>query len=143
MARLPSGRFDLMVQVGYPPPLGGEAKKRGVQEKAIAGTIDFLRANIASAKQRTTPITGLDLNSGLGLKGSADPLGSPLVGAHHLGQQGLAGHAMERLLRDMAMVSISTMHEGAGPTFFPAAGEPRLLDHWIGPQGIRHIVRRC
>ena len=66
MVRLRSGRFDWTVQVGYPPPLTESGARRRAQEKAIRMIMEFLQKNVAEAKQRSTPILGLDLHSGLG-----------------------------------------------------------------------------
>ena len=70
MVRQRSGRFDCIVQVGYPPPLTESAERSRAQEKPILLTVGFLpKKKKAEEKQRSTPILGLDLNSGLGLKG--------------------------------------------------------------------------
>ena len=45
--------------------------RRRAQEEAVRMTLEFLQKNIAEAKQRSTPILGLDLDSGLGLKVAA------------------------------------------------------------------------
>ena len=79
VVRLRSGRFDWTVQVEYPPPLTESGVRRRAQKKAIRMTLEFLQKNIAEAKQRSTPILGLDLNSGLGLKG-LNTSKSPFVG---------------------------------------------------------------
>ena len=70
MVSLRSGRFEWTVQVGYPPLLTESGERRPAQEKATHLTMGFPQKKIAKAKQRSTPILGLDLNSGLGLKGS-------------------------------------------------------------------------
>ena len=75
-----SGRFDWTVQVAYPPPLTESRERRRAQEKAIRLTMRFQKKNIAEAKQRSTPILGLDLNSGLGLKGLNEQVEEPCVG---------------------------------------------------------------
>ena len=49
------------------------------------------KKNIAEAKQRSTPILGLDLNSGLGLKGSSEQVEEPFVGEFHRSEQNVAG----------------------------------------------------
>ena len=59
------GRFDWTVQVGYRLPLTESGERRGAQEKAIRLTTGFLQKK----QQRSTPILGLDLHSGLGMKG--------------------------------------------------------------------------
>ena len=43
--------------------------------------------NIAEAKQRSTPIMGLDLNSGLGPKGANEQVEEPFVGEFHISEQ--------------------------------------------------------
>ena len=70
VVRLRNGRFDWTLQVGYPPSLTESGARRRAQEKAIRMKVEFLQTNIAEAKQRSTPILKLDLNSRLGLKGS-------------------------------------------------------------------------
>ena len=109
MVRLRSGRFDWTVQVGHPLPLTESGVRRRAQEKAIRLTLEFLqKKNIAEAKQRSTSILGLDLNSGLGLKGASEQVEEPLVGEFHRGEQKLAGHEMETLLRPTDSTSITT-----------------------------------
>ena len=67
--RLRSGRFDWTVQVVYKPPLMESGARRRAQEKAMRMTNGVPpKKNIAEAKQRSTPILGLDLNSRLVLK---------------------------------------------------------------------------
>ena len=80
MVRLRNVRFEWTVHVGYPPPLAESGVRRRAQEKAIRMTLEFLQKNIAEAKQRSTPILGLDLNSGLGLKGASEQVEEPFVG---------------------------------------------------------------
>ena len=43
-------------------------------------SLEFLQINIAEAKQRSTPILGLGLNSGWRLNGASDQVGEPYVG---------------------------------------------------------------
>ena len=73
------GRFDWTLQVAHPPPLSESGERRRAQEKAIRLTVEFRQKNIAEAKQRSTPILGLDLNSGLGLKGVNEQVEEPHV----------------------------------------------------------------
>ena len=105
--------------------------------------MEFLQKNIAEAKQRSTPILGLDLNSGLGLKGASEQVEEPFVGDLHRGEQKLAGHEMENLLRNTDSTSITTMFPESGPTYFSPQGTSRTLDHRVGPVGIHHIVEEC
>ena len=63
-------------------------------------TLEFFQTKIAEAKQRSTPILGLDLVSGLGLKGACDQVEEPFVGEYHGGEQKLAGQQMEGVLRN-------------------------------------------
>ena len=49
--------------------------------------------------QRSTPILGLDLNSGLASKEASEQVEGPCVGEPHRGEQKLAGNENEGLLR--------------------------------------------
>ena len=106
-------------------------------------TMESLQKHIAEAKQRSTPILGLDLNSGLGLKGASEQIEEPFVGQYHRGEQKLSGHEMESLLRNMDSTPITTMYSESGPPYFSPQGTSRTLDHWVGPVGIHHIVEEC
>ena len=143
MVRLRSGRLDWTVQVGYAPPLTESGVRRHAQEKSIRMTLEFLRKNIVEAKQRSTPILGLDLNSGLGLKGASEQVEEPFVGEIHRSEQKLEGHEMGNLLRNTDSTSIATVFPESGPTYFSPQGTSRTLDHWVGPVGLHHIVEDC
>ena len=141
MVRLRSGRFDWTVQVRYPPPLKESGERRLAQEKAIRLTLGFLQQK----HRRSTPILGLDLNSGLGMKGSREQVEGPHVGESPRGEQKVAGYEMEKknLLRKTDSTSIKTMFPDSGPTYFSPQGTSRTLDHWVGLVGIHHIVEEC
>ena len=68
-------RHDLNRIMPAPSIFAGRA-----QEKAIRLTMEFLQKNIAEAKQRSTPILGLDLNSELELKEVNEQVEEPYVG---------------------------------------------------------------
>ena len=129
MVRLRSGRFDWTVQVGYPPP----HTESGARRRATRMTIEFLQKNVAEAKQRSTPILGLDLNSRLRLKGASEQIEELVVEEYHRSEQKLAGHEIESLLRNTDSTSITTMYSDSGHTYLSPQGTSRTLDHWVGP----------
>ena len=56
----------------------GATSRTGERHPRDTGILS--KKNIAEAKQRSTPILGLDLNSGLGLKGASGQVEEPFVG---------------------------------------------------------------
>ena len=62
------------------------------------------------------------------------------MGEFHRGEQTVAGHEMENLLRNTVSTSITTMFPDLGPMCFSPQGPSRTLDHWVGPVGIHHVV---
>ena len=104
---------------------------------------EFLSRKIAEAKQRSTPILELNLNSGLWLKGASEQVEELFVGEYHRSEQKLAGHEMESLLRNTDSTSITTMYLESGCTHNSPQGTARSLDHWVGPVGKHHFVEEC
>ena len=74
------------------------------------------------------------------MKGSSEQVEEPFAGELHRGEQKLAGHEMENLLRNTDSTSITTMFPDSGPTCVSLQGTSRTLDHWVGLVGIHHIV---
>ena len=87
--------------------------------------MELLQKNIAEAKQRSTPILGLDFNSGLGMKGSNEQVEEPYVEEFHRSEKNVAGNEMESLLRNTDGSSITTMYSESGPTNFSPQGTSR------------------
>ena len=142
MVGLRSGRFDWTVQVGYlPTSAHGKRRKKtcsGESDPTDNGILQK-KKNIADAKQRSTPILGLDLNSGLGLKGLNEQVEEPYVG-EILQECAESGRTLENLARNTDSTSIATVFSDSRSAYFSPHGTSRTLDHCVGPIGIHHIV---
>jgi len=66
--RLRSGMCDLQVICGYYPPRPLAARLMPAYEKTVGAIDRWIRAVLSATPARCTPLLGVDLNDGLGLK---------------------------------------------------------------------------
>ena len=118
---------------GTTPPLTESVVRRRAQETAFRMTLESLQKTLPKQSRETPPILGLDLNSGLGLKGASKQGEEPFVEA---------GHEMESLLRNTDRTSITTMYSESGPTYFSPQGTSHA-ESMCGTCGNYHIVEEC
>eukprot|EP00959_Pyramimonas_sp_CCMP1952_P115050 2405219-Pyramimonas_sp.AAC.1 len=97
-----------------------------------------IRRRLELTRARSTPICGLDINSGFGLWEDGTPvdLDQDLLGPHHLRPNGPAGEIFSAMLPDLGMMSPGTFWPKAGPTYVGAQGDTSTLDVFAIPKGL-------
>ena len=139
--RVKQGQADFTVAGLYFPP----RKAMQAYRQTVQGLADWTEHLLGSLPRRTTPIVGMDLNDGRGVKlgqgGAKEPVVSTAVGTATVSVEHWASEVIRGMaeVHDMAFCDTFFKH---GPTYY-GDGSRSYTEHLMVPKGVLNVYRHA